>query len=163
MLVRQVGISELERLKEIRLRALLDSPGAFGSSYELEAARSHECWRPWIDNGCVFVVEGDDRWLGLTAVSLDGEHRSICHLASMWTDPGRRGLGLGRRLLDSGMQWARDNGATVVRLGVVHDNETAHRLYQRAGFEPTGEQEPLRSQPSKTVIYMERHLAVDPG
>lgn len=162
MILRQVGIRELERLKELRLRALLESPGAFGSSYELEADRSPAWWRRWVDNGCVFVVEVERHWLGLAAVFLDGEDRSICHLASMWTDPGSRGLGLGRRLLDSGIEWARDRGATVVRLGVVEDNATALRLYRGAGFEPTGEHEPLRSQPSKTVIYMERLLGSGP-
>ncbi|HEX6394092.1 MAG TPA: GNAT family N-acetyltransferase [Acidimicrobiales bacterium] len=150
-------------MKDLRLRALLDSPGAFGSTYELEVVRSPLCWRPWVDEGCVFVVEGDDRWLGLVAVFLDGEDHSICHLASMWTDPGSRGLGLGRRLLESGIEWARDRGATVVRLGVVEDNATALRLYRGAGFEPTGAREPLHSEPSKTVIYMERSLRRSPN
>lgn len=32
------------------------------------------------------------------------------------------------------------------------------RLYARAGFQPTGEREPLRSGPSRTVVYMAREL-----
>ena len=48
-----------------------------------------------------------------------------------------------------------------LRLGVVDGNSAAVRLYQQTGFEPTGEREPLRSDPSKTVMYLSLVLSED--
>jgi ribosomal protein S18 acetylase RimI-like enzyme len=153
--VRSVKPEELDRLKDIRLRALLDAPGAFGSRYDDERHEGPEAWQPWVLNGTTFVVEDGLAWLGLVAVFLDGNDRSVCHLVSMWTDPLHRGKGLGRRLLQAGLGWAQDNDAATVVLGVVENNSAAEALYRSTGFRPTGRREPLRSNSSKTVVYME--------
>lgn len=50
-------------------------------------------------------------------------------------DPGRRGRGLGRRLLDRLTDQARDSGAEALLLEVRADNVRAQNLYLRAGFE----------------------------
>ena len=52
----------------------------------------------------------------------------------MYVRPGQRGLGLGRRLLDHLIGFAKERGATVVRLETgVHQAE-AIGLYEKAGF-----------------------------
>jgi ribosomal protein S18 acetylase RimI-like enzyme len=47
-------------------------------------------------------------------------------------------------------------------LGVAEGNSAAMRLYRRAGFEPTGQREPLRSDPSQPVIYMSLDIKETP-
>jgi len=157
MQVRAVRSDELDRLKDVRLRALRDDPGAFGSRYEDEAGRDPSLWLRWVTGGSTFVAE-DGAWHGLVAVYLDGDDASLCHLGAMWVDPRQRGRGLGHRLLDAGIGWAREAGATSIRLGVVDGNAAASRAYRGAGFEPTGEREPLRSDPTKSVVFMARPL-----
>jgi ribosomal protein S18 acetylase RimI-like enzyme len=161
MLVRRVREDELDRLRELRLRALLDAPGAFGRRHDEEAGRGPEEYRGWVTDGSTLVVEDDKGWHGLVAMLVDREDPSLCHLASMWTEPAYRGQGLGRMLVEAALSWARVIGAVRVRLGVVEDNWPAIHLYEQAGFEPTAEREPLRSDPTKSVVFMARDCAGD--
>lgn len=160
MRLRAVRSDEVDRLKELRLRALRDDPGAFGSRYEDEVGREPSHWLRWVTGATTFVVD-DGGWHGLVAVYLDGDDASICHLGSMWVDARQRGRGLGHRLLAAGIDWAREAGAASIRLGVVDGNAAALGVYRRAGFEPTGEREPLRSDPTKSVVFMARPLVPD--
>ena len=52
--------------------------------------------------------------------------------------PGRRGQGVGRRLLEGLLAAARERGYPAVSLSVEPDNP-ARRLYERAGFRQVGE------------------------
>src|SRR5262245_6085870 len=152
MRVRAVRSDEVDRLRDLRLRALQDDPGAFGRRYEDEAGREPSDWLRWVTLGTTFVAD-DGGWHGLDGVVLDPEDASICHLGAMWVAPSQRGRGLGDRLLAAGIDWAREAGAASIRLGVVAGNASALGLYRRAGFEPTGEREPLRSDPTKSVVF----------
>ncbi|XVX22019.1 GNAT family N-acetyltransferase [Actinomycetota bacterium] len=54
-------------------------------------------------------------------------------------DPGLRGRGLGRELIEIAFAGADATGATTQTLGVLRRNEHAARIYEELGFEPTGE------------------------
>ena len=45
--------------------------------------------------------------LGLAFGLFDKERAKIGHVAGMWVDPGARGRGAGRALLDAAIAWAR--------------------------------------------------------
>jgi GNAT superfamily N-acetyltransferase len=45
-----------------------------------------------------------------------------------------RGRGLGKRLLATALDYARESGAVVVRLDTSERMETARRLYEAHGF-----------------------------
>lgn len=49
-------------------------------------------------------------------------------------NPEFRGQGIGRRLLEHGIQWARENNYPGVMLETQHDNVPACMLYQSCGF-----------------------------
>jgi ribosomal protein S18 acetylase RimI-like enzyme len=51
---------------------------------------------------------------------------------------GFRGLGLGRALLDTGVDWARAVGIAKLTLGVFPSNQPAIALYRAVGFEEEG-------------------------
>ena len=53
---------------------------------------------------------------------------------SMATRPEHRRRGIATALLGAGARWAAEQGADRLYLQVEQDNETARRLYQRAGF-----------------------------
>ncbi len=71
--------------------------------------------------------------VGCGALKLHGE--APAEFKRMWVDPGSRGLGVGRRLLESLEALARENGAKVLRLETNRALEEAIELYRKAGFE----------------------------
>lgn len=143
VVVREALPDDWQVLRDLRLRALQDSPGAFGSTFEREAAFTEADWRgrlsgqsgtsmlAWVDGAPVGIGGGylvDDGWLQIVA---------------MWTEPGLRGHGVGRAVLTSLVSWADAHGLRV-RLDVEADNAGARRVYERAGFVATGFTRPLR-------------------
>lgn len=56
------------------------------------------------------------------------------YLGLIFIAPAARNAGLGTRLLSLAGEYARDNGGTALRLGVVAENVAARRLYDRVGF-----------------------------
>ena len=63
----------------------------------------------------------------------------------MWVADSARGLGLGRRLLVTLEQLARDSGATIAQLETNNALTEAIALYRSAGYEevPAFNQEPF--------------------
>ncbi|MBV9452570.1 MAG: GNAT family N-acetyltransferase [Rubrobacter sp.] len=55
-------------------------------------------------------------------------------LKRMWVDPGSRGLGVGRRLLESLEALARENGVRELHLETNRALKEATELYRRAGY-----------------------------
>ncbi len=66
--------------------------------------------------------------------------------------PGYRGIGLGKRLLDLGLEFLRERGYSSVYLWTVDELPVAASLYRRYGFRLTEEKpstafgKPLREQ-----------------
>jgi GNAT superfamily N-acetyltransferase len=152
---RPVEPFEVERLKGLRLAALLDAPDAFGSDHASEVARPAESWLSWLSPGVTLVAEDANGWHGLVVGKVDDRDTSLALVYSMWVEPAYRHLGVGRLLLSAVVDWASRCGSTRVRLAVADGNEQARRLYQVYGFVPTGEQEPLRWDPSRHCSFFE--------
>jgi ribosomal protein S18 acetylase RimI-like enzyme len=154
--IRRVNASELDALHALRLEALAESPGSFGSTYAIEVQLDPVRRRPWVTDGVAVVAEDAKGWHGLaTGTVADG----VVNVFAMWVRPDRRHEGIGRRLLLEVIEWGKENGASRARLGVVDDNEAAAELYDSVGFMPTGERERLHSDPSHDVIYHWRALS----
>ncbi len=136
--VRRALIGDEPVLRALRLQALTDSPGAFGSTYERELARTAEDWRRWLAPGVTFILEAGGEPRGLVAGSRDPNDFSVVHLMAMWVHPDLRGTGAADALVSSVKVWAGQVGATQVRLNVVESNHRARRCYERAGFRATG-------------------------
>jgi GNAT superfamily N-acetyltransferase len=160
--VRRFGPDEWELLRDMRLRALADSPSSFGSSLAREKDRAEADWRGWIErrDGAMFALVDQEAWLGIAGTYVEPEQPGVVWVVSMWVAPeGRRG-GAGRRLLDACIQWARERGAAEARLWVTVGNEPARALYEAAGFHPTGATQPLPSDP--TLSELELSLGLGP-
>ncbi len=136
--VRRAALGDEEVLRTLRLQALADSPQAFGSIYQREAARTIENWRQWLSPAATFLLEADGQPRGLVAGVPDQQDSSVVHLMAMWVHPDVRGRDGADLLVSSVKVWAADRGATHVRLKVVESNARARRCYERAGFRPTG-------------------------
>lgn len=82
--------------------------------------------------------------IGAEGADLDGallswEVADEVHLLDVLVAPAARRRGLGRALLSALLARARERAARVVLLEVRRDNLPAQRLYESAGFTPTGE------------------------
>lgn len=67
----------------------------------------------------------------------------VLELKKLYVDHGLRGTGWGRRLIEWVEEQAREQGAGMVELWTDTKFTVAHAVYQRLGYQPTGEQRPL--------------------
>ncbi len=156
---------EAARFRELRLRALIDAPFAFGSSFERESTLSQSEWdavalgRGWGQSaGAVFVAVDGDQWLGMAGGFLRGDDPGVAVLWGLWVAPVARRQGLGRQLVDAVVGWAREAGALRLELSVTDQADAAMALYTGLGLEPTGEQRPLEKDPSITELLLARPI-----
>jgi ribosomal protein S18 acetylase RimI-like enzyme len=80
------------------------------------------------------------------------------NLVSMWVRPAARGLGAGKALVEAAAAWAKANDFGTLFLWVTESNTSARRLYEGCGFTPTGQRQPLPSDPAIPEIAMSRTL-----
>lgn len=90
----------------------------------------------------VLVAERDGVVVGYTYAGVEGhDYMSLRGPAGVLhdivVDPGARGQGVGRALLDATLAALRARGATQVVLSTAERNEPAQRLFARAGFRRT--------------------------
>lgn len=148
--VRRIKANEWRKYRDLRLRALRDSPDAFGSTYEAEKTRKNEMWMTQIGAAassgidCALFAEKHGAACGLVWCKLSVTDPGAADIYQMWVDPAARGSGAGYALLDAAVTWAERTGARRVRLGVTDADSPAMRLYKSYGFRQTGETWPLR-------------------
>lgn len=162
--IRRIGRDEWRELRELRLRALLDAPNAFGSTHDQEASDPEDVWRDWAANGAAggsgfaAIAIGPGGWVGMAVGAPHREHPGELGLFAMWVDPSVRGEGIGRRLVDAVIGWARTAGFGSIRLRATTSNDDAIRLYERCGFLDDGDREPLREGSDVFTMSMTRSL-----
>lgn len=129
-----MGIADWELWRDVRLAALREAPYAFGSSVEEWPAGGEARWRGRLELAGSYnlVAVLDDEPVGI-ASGVPGDHGG-CELRSVWVSPLARGNGLGGKLIAEVEGWARETGATVLRLSVLAGNDAAIELYRRSGF-----------------------------
>jgi GNAT superfamily N-acetyltransferase len=160
--IRAVVAGDADRLRQLRLRALSDSPHAFGSSLEaelthpesewLELARRSEC----ADEIVVFAAVDGEHWVGMAAGRWYDRAEGVAGLWGMCLDPAARGRGLGARLVAAVHDWAAGRGARELRLGAVSGEGGPAGFYEHLGFAATGEGGALSRDPTRAFRYMTR-------
>ncbi|WP_077061241.1 GNAT family N-acetyltransferase [Streptomyces sp. MP131-18] len=140
--LRVVTESDWPLWREARLAALADAPHAFTARLEDWPRGGAEQWRARLalpgSRNVVAVLDG--RAVGM----IRGVPRGggACELRSVWVGRAARGRGVGGRLLAAVETWARESGATSLRLSVLPGNAEAIAFYRRNGFLPTGRRLP---------------------
>jgi ribosomal protein S18 acetylase RimI-like enzyme len=162
--IRRLRGDEWRAYRSLRLRALDDSPDAFGSTFEVEQAKPDEYWVDRLASAATsqsqlpLVAEAETDFVGLVWGWIDPSQPEVAQVFQMWVAPETRGLGCGSRLLDTVVSWARDARAKSVLLRVTCGDTPARHLYVRAGFKPRGEPEPLR--PGSIILAQPMTLAL---
>jgi GNAT superfamily N-acetyltransferase len=160
--VRTARPDEWRHVRDLRLRALADSPDAFGSTFERERVYAKREWLRWISGwertvNRLLVAIDEQTWIGM-AVGSRADDDERAHLYAMWVDPGSRRTGVGRRLVEAILEWAEAEGATEIELGATAINRDAVVFYERLGFAHSGERHALRDGSPLEVVVMRRGL-----
>jgi ribosomal protein S18 acetylase RimI-like enzyme len=158
-----IKLQNIQTFKVARLRALLDSPSAFGSTYARESMMSDVEWvqRVMRWNGTLgvgFWAVEQQAVYGIAGALLDEKDLKKAQLVSMWTAPEHRQLGVGRMLVEAVIGWARKAGVERLNLIVTSRNQGAILFYQRLGFAITGRSEPYPNNPALVEYEMSRSI-----
>ena len=157
----QIGPDNAMQFKAVRLAALRDSPGAFGSTFAKESQYTDAEWSKraveWSSQKSIGYLAIDaENACGIAAAFLHREDLRIACVVSMWVAPGHRRSGIGRMLIDAINAWGRQCGAVTMRLNVTSNNTTAIEFYKRNGFLMTGNTEPYPNDPAIFEYEMTR-------
>lgn len=158
-----IGPQNAQIFKDIRLRALQDSPTAFSSTFAEESKLTDPDWRKrathWSGAKSIGYLALDDRAaVGIAAGILNQTKPSCADLVSMWVASTHRRKGIGGMLVETVVTWARSQNAQVLLLLVTSNNHKAINFYQRLGFSLTGKTEPYRNDPSLLNYEMRRSV-----
>jgi GNAT superfamily N-acetyltransferase len=162
--IRTFAPHEWGTYRDLRLRALADSPDAFGGTLADEKGRSDAEWSRRLASGddsraiLPLVAEVCGEPIGLAWGRIDTSNPDVAALYQMWVAPSHRGLGAGQMLLEAVIAWARVRNASYLDLGVTCGDRPARRLYECAGFKPIGEPQPLR--PGSTLLVQPMRLVL---
>ena len=126
------------RLRDLRLRALAESPDAFGSTLADTVARPLHIWQQQLQELQTFVAVLHGQDMGLVRGGPYDGRPGTAILLSMWVAPDARRSGAGGQLIDAVVEWARSAGFNRMMLDVGTENAPAIGLYARHGFVPTG-------------------------
>jgi ribosomal protein S18 acetylase RimI-like enzyme len=160
--IRPFEAAEWPAWRALRLRALADSPDAFGARLADAQARPDETWRQLLAQ----TVASPDRLpllaevAGMPAGLAWAQHEAgIVVLYQVWVAPEQRGHGIAHALLTRAMDWARDRGAAALELDVTAGDTPAMRLYRRLGFENVGAAVPMANRNGLQEQAMRLRLA----
>lgn len=129
--------------KEVRLRALLDSPTAFSSTFAKESTLTDDDWVARVaqrssGTSTTYLALDGENACGIASGSLDQGDATLAHLFAMWVAPSHRCMGIGRSLVEAVLAWARAKNVQTMQLLVTSNNDTAIQFYRRLGFTLTG-------------------------
>lgn len=151
--------------RDVRLRALQESPTAFSSTYAKESQLSNHEWMRravrWSGDGrdSIFIASDGEVACGIVGSFVEEGTPGIAQVISMWVDPAYRREGVGNALIDAVLNWNRSCCVREIKLMVTSINHGAIAFYERIGFRMTGVTGPYPNDPAITEYEMA--LAVD--
>jgi ribosomal protein S18 acetylase RimI-like enzyme len=132
---RRLVPADADLFRQIRLEALQFNPEAFASTFEAENALPLTWFSNRLGESNVFGAFHDVALVGVAGLFI-GEAQKETHKGLLWgmyVRPGSRKAGVGRRLVETVIDFAVQQ-VELIQLSVITDNEHARRLYASLGF-----------------------------
>ena len=139
LILREANLADAAQFRDLRLSGLQDSPTAFSADYQVNLNHPASFWEGRLafdEHGVIVFAEHEGELIGMSGIRA-GESPKTWHGAYIWgvyVRPEWRGLHIAEALIAVCTGWARERGVVIVKLGVMANNESAIRCYQRIGF-----------------------------
>jgi ribosomal protein S18 acetylase RimI-like enzyme len=144
--IRMVVPEDAALLREMRVEALKMHPEAFAADVDMAAAEDAGGWAGRIAqyaekvSAVICIAETNVQLIGMLGISR-GHWPKTRHSGTLWgvyVKSEWRGYHIGEELVNSCIEWAKENGVSVVILGVNISNIPAIHCYHRCGFATCG-------------------------
>ena len=144
IIIRHATLADVNSFRELRLEALKNHPTAFGQDYTENLLQPQKYWEEKLtvksEEQALFFAEQNGQLIGMTGIFRRLSKKSM-HSASIWgvyVKPEWRGRHISEALAHSCLNWAKQQNVIVVKLGVLTNNFSAIRCYERCGFSTYG-------------------------
>ncbi|MEC8884128.1 MAG: GNAT family N-acetyltransferase [Bacteroidota bacterium] len=89
-----------------------------------------------VDQAEYFVIEEDGTLLGGAGIAPLANYKGpVCELQKMYISASLRGKGVGQRLMNTCLEFAKNQGFEQVYIETMPYMEAAQKLYKKSGFE----------------------------
>jgi N-acetylglutamate synthase-like GNAT family acetyltransferase len=105
----------------------------------------------------VWLAERDGRLVGCTAVALRAER--IGQLRWVLVEHAARGIGLGRRLVETAIRYSSECGCRSLYLETTDGLPESQALYEKLGFQLVSSEPQVLWEDERPLIRMEKRLA----
>ncbi|HEV7298731.1 MAG TPA: GNAT family N-acetyltransferase [Tepidisphaeraceae bacterium] len=139
MVLRLATESDWAVVRAVRLEALREEPGVFGSSLAREVAYDEAKWRTWAAGpaGATFLLADGADVVGLTGVIVEADDPTTARCVASYIRRAYRGRGLSGRFYEVRIAWARARGCVRIVTGHRLSNAASMRANQPFGFTET--------------------------
>ena len=152
ILIRQAGSNDARTIAKLSRQTFYDTFAEYNSKEDMDKFMHEQfseelLMKEVLDgDGIFYLAEEGPEALGYVRLREGekypefGNHPSI-EIARIYVDKNAIGKGLGKLLMDTSIDTARNMGRKIVWLGVWEKNERALQFYSKAGFSKFGEHE----------------------
>jgi ribosomal protein S18 acetylase RimI-like enzyme len=126
--LRRAGPADLEAIAALEAACFGKTDGAF---------TRHQLRTLLANPNAFWLLSADGRAMACWLKASNG-HARWARLYSLAVHPSLRGQGWGKRLIEAGFEWMKQQDLTTCRAEVRADNLVARRLYASYGFRESG-------------------------
>jgi GNAT superfamily N-acetyltransferase len=143
--VRVLDESEWSVYRDVRLRALAESPGSFAATLAEEADREEQFWRDRMTRSQRLLAERGPAPQGIVSLGPYEQEPSAAEVFGLYVIPEARGTGVSWRLVEAAAALATQQACLQLYYWVGTDNGRAIGFAQNFGFRTTDYRRPSRS------------------
>lgn len=157
--VTELSSDDWNRLRDLRLAALADSPAILAGKLDEEQNFTEEQWRETFKKLSYVVATIDGKDVAMINIeNLVGDFGATCWLGGLWSNPKYRGSGAVRAIFNYMDSVASKRGWMVQGLGVMESNTSAISVFEKYGFTKRGDRVESRGKPGNYYFRMIKSL-----
>ncbi|GAA3679548.1 acetyltransferase (GNAT) family protein [Yimella lutea] len=143
--IRALGTDEWETYRSVRLSSLEESPEAFAASAAQEKDYDEDFWRTRLERSRRLIAQDGDDIVGVVSVGdRSTDEARVGELFGLWVTPRLRGQGVAWKLVEAGVEKAKQESYKFLLYWVGTDNGRAVAFASSFGFRPTDSRRPMK-------------------